>query len=159
MRFAALISLGSLSIAAASAAAQTQEPQPDQAPEEDALSQTTASVRVIAENIDSGGQVWLALCDTSLSVEGCPYKTSVPAAVGYVEFTFEDIPPGAYAVAGYHDVNGDGTFNSLLGVPREPYALSGPAAEMLVPTFEDAALDIKPGPNSVVIQMRGIADW
>jgi uncharacterized protein (DUF2141 family) len=46
----------------------------------------------------------------------------------------------------------------FLGIPREPYALSGAAGNMLVPTFEDAAIDIKPGMNDVVIKMHGIVD-
>jgi uncharacterized protein (DUF2141 family) len=161
MRFGVLIIVGSLSIANAAALAAETPPAPDspQAPEVEA-SPETASVHVIAENIETdGGEIWLALCDTSLSVEGCPYKKSVTATIGFVEVTFDDIPPGAYAVVGYHDDNGNGEFDSLLGVPREPYALSGAAGDMLVPTFEDAIVPIKAGPNDVIIQMRGIADW
>jgi uncharacterized protein (DUF2141 family) len=145
-------------VAAAPTAGVAEEPATPQSSTESDASPTMASVHVIAENVESdGGEVWLALCDTSLSVEGCPYKKSVTATVGFVEVTFENIPPGVYAVVGYHDVNGDGTFDSLLGVPREPYALSGAAGDMLVPTFEDAVVPIKAGPNDVIIQMRWIA--
>ena len=57
-----------------------------------------------------------------------------------METEFDDIPPGTYAVVGYHDVNGNNEFDKLFGMPREPYALSSKAADMLVPTFADAAL-------------------
>jgi uncharacterized protein (DUF2141 family) len=118
------------------------------------LDPNLAVVHVIAENVESAkGTVWLALCNTSLTVEGCPYKASAPAAAGFVEVSFENIPPGIYAVVGYHDVNGDDQFNRTLGVPREPYALSGAAGEMLAPDFEDATIEIKPGMNDVILRL------
>ena len=159
MRIEALFVIGGLLIASSDALAEeATSQQPASSGDAAAPSDTIATVHVIAENVETDeGLVWLALCDTSLSVEGCPYKKSVTATVGFVEVTFDDIPPGNYAVVGYHDVNGDGTFDSLLGVPREPYALSGAAGDMLVPTFEDAVIPIKAGPNDVIIQMRWIA--
>jgi uncharacterized protein (DUF2141 family) len=42
----------------------------------------------------------------------------------------------------------------MLGIPREPYALSGPAADKMVPTFADAALPIKSGENAVIIRLK-----
>ncbi len=114
-----------------------------------------ATVRVTVENVQSdSGAVWVALCTTSLSVEGCPYQEKTAASVGTAEVVFTDITPGIYAVAGYHDVNGNGLFDKLLGVPREPYALSGAAGDELVPTFKDAALEIKPGENDITIRLK-----
>jgi uncharacterized protein (DUF2141 family) len=116
---------------------------------------TVASVHVVVENVESSrGTVWVALCNIDLSVEGCPYKKGIHAAAGFVEVTFENIPPGIYAVAGYHDVNNNEEFDKLLGVPREPYALSGEAGEMLVPTFDAAALQMNAGNNDVIIRMK-----
>jgi len=42
----------------------------------------------------------------------------------------------------------------MLGIPREPYALSGSASDMLVPTFTDAELPIKSGENAVIIRLK-----
>jgi uncharacterized protein (DUF2141 family) len=81
----------------------------------------------------------------------------VPAAAGFVETQFEGIAPGRYAVVGYHDVNGNDVFDKFLGVPREPYALSSEAGEMLVPTFEDAALRINEGENFVIIRLQSFS--
>jgi uncharacterized protein (DUF2141 family) len=112
-------------------------------------------VHVIVENVGSGdGVVNVAVCDTGLSEEGCPYKTSVPAAQGFVETNFDNIPPGKYAVVGFHDVNGNDEFDKFLGMPREPYALSSVAAETLVPSFDDAALSIHEGDNVVIIRLK-----
>jgi len=114
-----------------------------------------ATVRVTVENVESDrGSVWVALCDTSLSMEGCPRQKAVPAVAGTIEVVFEDIPPGVYAVAGFHDTNGNDVFDKFMGVPREPYALSGAAADELVPRFKDAAMQMKPGENDVTIRMK-----
>jgi uncharacterized protein (DUF2141 family) len=112
-------------------------------------------VHVIVENVGSDdGIVNVAVCDTGLSEEGCPFKTSVPASAGFVEATLDGIPPGTYAVVGYHDVNGNDEFDKFLGMPREPYALSSAAAESLVPSFDDAALSIREGDNTVIIRLK-----
>jgi uncharacterized protein (DUF2141 family) len=112
-------------------------------------------VTVIVENVESAkGTVNVALCNTGLSQQGCPYSKEVAASAGFVETEFDDIPPGQYAVVGYHDVNGNSEFDKLFGMPREPYALSGPAANKLVPTFTDAVLPINAGPNAVVIRLK-----
>jgi uncharacterized protein (DUF2141 family) len=115
----------------------------------------TTSVTVIVENVEnSSGNVNVAICDKDLSREGCPYVHEIRAQQGFVETEFKDIPPGRYAVVGYHDVNGNDTFDKMLGIPREPYALSGQAAEKMVPTFADAALPIKTGENAVIIRLK-----
>ncbi len=80
------------------------------------------------ENVESdSGTVKVAVCDKGLSREGCPYSHAIPAAKGFVETEFDDIPPGTYAVVGYHDVNNNNQFDKLFGMPREPYALSSRA--------------------------------
>ena len=125
-------------------------PAPDAAP-----GTSSTVVHIIVENVGSNdGVVNVALCDSGLSEEGCPYKTSVPAVAGFVETMIDNIAPGTYAVVGYHDVNGNDEFDKFLGMPREPYALSSAAAESLVPTFSDAALSIHEGDNVVIIRLK-----
>jgi uncharacterized protein (DUF2141 family) len=127
---------------------------PEQAPEQ-AADPSASTVTVIVENVESGsGNVNVAVCDKDLSREGCPYVREIPAQQGFVETQFKDIPPGTYAVVGYHDVNGNDIFDKLLGMPREPYALSSKAGDKLVPTFADAALSIKSGDNAVIIRLK-----
>jgi uncharacterized protein (DUF2141 family) len=126
---------------------------PPEVPEAPPASEKT-TVHIIVENVESSsGRVNVAVCDKSLSEEGCPYHTSVPASAGFVEAELA-VPPGRYAVVGYHDVNSNDQFDKFLGVPREPYALSGKAAESLVPDFNDAALKINQGANYVIIRMK-----
>ena len=114
-----------------------------------------STVHIIVENVETArGRVNVAVCDTGLSEEGCPYHTSVPAAVGFVEAVIEEVPPGIYAVVSYHDVNGNDRFDRFLAMPREPYALSGAAADVLMPEFNDATLDINEGENYVIIRLK-----
>jgi uncharacterized protein (DUF2141 family) len=131
------------------------EPEPEPAPPKKPEKPATTTVNVIVEGVESSkGVINVALCDKGLSREGCPFTKATPAAAGFVEARFEDIPPGVYAVVGYHDVNNNDEFDKMLGVPREPYALSNKAGEMLVPGFKDAALNIKQGDNTVIIRMQ-----
>lgn len=128
---------------------------PEPAPPPPPPEPTSGSVTVIVEGVESSdGIVNVALCDKSLSREGCPYATSTTAVAGFVETTFPDVPPGTYAVVGYHDVNKNDEFDKMLGVPREPYALSNKAGDKMVPTFADAALKIKKGENTVIIRLQ-----
>jgi uncharacterized protein (DUF2141 family) len=147
-----------------SATAATEEGLPaDAAGEAEVAAPETAEpsgtiVHIIVENVESSsGRVNVAVCDTSLSEDGCPYHTSVPASAGFVEAEL-NVPPGRYAVVGYHDVNNNDQFDKFLGVPREPYALSGRAAESLVPDFNDAALKINQGANYVIIRMKRLGN-
>jgi uncharacterized protein (DUF2141 family) len=127
-------------------------------PEEPAAAPATPSgtiIHVIVENVESNkGTVNVAVCDTGLSQDGCPYTTSTPATQGFVEVVFDDVPPGEYAVVGYHDVNNNDQFDKFLSMPREPYALSGEAANSLIPAFRDAQLKINQGENYVIIRMK-----
>ena len=115
----------------------------------------SAVISVIVENVDTnGGTVNIGLCDRGLSRDTCPYDKEVRASAGFVEATFESVRPGNYAVVAYHDVNGNGQFDRFLGLPREPYALSGRAATQMVPTFEAATLPMRTGENAVVIRLK-----
>ena len=113
------------------------------------------TVLVMVENVESSkGDVSVALCDKGLSKDGCPFGTGRTAATGTMEFVFENIPPGNYAVVAFHDLNSNREFDQILGVPREPYALSKDAANKMIPTFKDAALAIGEGETRVTIKMQ-----
>ena len=65
-----------------------------------------------------------------------------PAALGTVRVIFADVAPGAYAVAAFHDADGDGALNqNFLGMPAEGYGFSnGAVGFMGPPSFQDAAV-------------------
>lgn len=82
--------------------------------------------------------------------EGFTTQTHPLAAVavvphdGRVRVTFADLPPGAYAVAAYQDVNGNQQLDrNWLGVPTEPYGFSHDARPGLSPVeFGEASVDL-----------------
>jgi uncharacterized protein (DUF2141 family) len=113
------------------------------------------TVVVTMEGADTtSGVLNAALCDKGLSEEGCPIAQHRAAATGKVEFRFENVQPGRYAVVGFHDVNGNRKFDRLLGMPQEPYALSNNVAENLLPKFSDAAVTVGDGETRVTLRLR-----
>ena len=69
------------------------------------------------------------------------------ALAGSVEFIFTGLPAGSYAVAVYHDENGNEELDTnLLGIPREGFAFSGDARGFAgPPSFDDAAVEVVDG--------------
>ena len=67
-----------------------------------------------------------------------------PAASGTVRVIFADVVPGAYAVAAFHDADGDGALNqNFVGMPTEGYGFSnGAVGFMGPPSFADAAVTV-----------------
>ncbi len=63
------------------------------------------------------------------------------------DLVFAGLPPGDYAIAAFHDADGDGELNtSLLGIPTEGYGFSNNARGMFgPPRFDDAAFTIGDG--------------
>lgn len=57
---------------------------------------------------------------------------------------FSNLPYGIYAIAGYHDENGDGTLNfNFLHIPKEGVCASNDAkGHMGPPSFEDAKFSL-----------------
>ncbi len=63
---------------------------------------------------------------------------------------------GRYAVAVYHDCNGNGKLDrNLFGLPIEPYAFSNnPNIKWRPPTFDDAVFDFRLSGQELTIQLR-----
>ncbi len=70
----------------------------------------------------------------------------LPARVGSMIFHF-DLPPGTYAVAAFHDANGNGKFDTnLVGWPVEGFAFSNNAHVSFFrpPSFAAASFTLPP---------------
>lgn len=76
------------------------------------------------------------------------------AQVGSVVFRF-DLPPGIYAINGFHDENGNGKFDtSLIGIPEEGYFFSNNVHPFLsAPSFQSASFRLPPEGASIVIEV------
>jgi uncharacterized protein (DUF2141 family) len=115
---------------------------------------STATVTVIVDKVESTkGNVTVGLCDRGLSPDGCAVFQKTPAVVGAVSVTFDNVKPGRWAVAAFQDENNSGDMDTLLKVPREPYALSNNAATEMVPQLKDALVPIKAGDNEVRLSL------
>lgn len=70
---------------------------------------------------------------------------------------FADLAPGQYAFRMFHDVNGDGQFNTNpMGIPIEPYAFSNNARGSFGPArWADAVFTLNAGANTQQITFSG----
>lgn len=91
------------------------------------FSQNTISVHI--HNVPSTeGNVNVAIYDsgdTFLTFEGVVKTGTTPAKEGIVMLDIEDLPAGEYAVAVFHDQNGNDVLDTnWLGIPKEKVAFS-----------------------------------
>lgn len=77
---------------------------------------------------------------------------SVPIAERGAPVVFRGLPAGPCAVSAFHDVTACGQFRrSLLGIPIDPWAVSGGASPFAPPAWQKAAFELRPGPNEVTL--------
>jgi uncharacterized protein (DUF2141 family) len=80
----------------------------------------------------------------------------VRASTGPITVSFDNLPPGTYAVGAYHDENyNDHLDTNFIGLPTEGYALSnGVRAVMAKPTFQQAAFTIGTADTPIPLHIR-----
>jgi len=89
-----------------------------------------------------------------LSKGGKLVRARVPARAPETAACFL-LPPGSYAVAVYHDENGDHDFNRTLFVPKEGFAFSNDAPTAVgLPSLADARFRLNAGGGVVRMRMR-----
>jgi uncharacterized protein (DUF2141 family) len=107
---------------------------------------------------NNDGQVLCALFDNAnafpdgkKAVQGTRSK----AANRQASCRFDDLKPGVYAVAVFHDEDGDGQMDSVLGIPTEGFGFSNNAKPGLFgpPSFQAAAFRMGGGERAVTIKM------
>jgi uncharacterized protein (DUF2141 family) len=108
----------------------------------------TLSVQV--ESIVSAkGNILLALFDKEADFpdnsKGAVSLKQLAAKNGSLVVKFENLPKGNYALAVFHDVNGDGKLNkNPLGIPKEAYGFSNNARPAFrAPTFGEAGISLE----------------
>ncbi len=118
-----------------------------------------AELRVrVTELRNSDGGVHFALYATA---ESFPKKddrhagAETEAKDGGAIWVFRGLAPGRYAVAVYHDENGNDEFDQgIFGIPLEGYAFSNGATAFLGPPgFDEAAVTVGQGITEIVIEM------
>jgi uncharacterized protein (DUF2141 family) len=79
----------------------------------------------------------------------------IKATQGSVGFTVHDLPPGQYAVAAYHDENGNGRLDfDPTGAPAEGYGVSNNARNPVAPPeFAKAAFELRDQNKSITVNL------
>ena len=77
------------------------------------------------------------------------------ARAGTIRFVLRDLPPGRYAVAAFHDENGNGDLDTnLLGMPSEGTGFANdPPSSFGPPDFESAAVTLGDAPAAAVMSL------
>ncbi len=118
---------------------------------------SAATLVVRVENVGSPeGELLVAVCERSFDEAGCPRGARRPAAEGggTAQFRFDDLAPGRYAVAVFHDVNGNGELDRIPpGVPTEPYGFSNGVGRFAPPNFQRALVPVGGGETTVVVSL------
>ena len=114
----------------------------------------TLTIRARAVHPDQN-MVYARICDTSFEEATCPYKDRGKASSGTVELQVRNVKPGTYAIAVFHDVNGNGKLDrSFIGLPNEPYGFSNDVGRRGPPNFEAARIVVREPATTVVIPIR-----
>lgn len=106
------------------------------APVGDTSKTGTLTVSVTGLKSDKGS-VRIALFNSEVSYAGKDdeqfRKAELAIHDGTAIAVFEQLPPGEYAVRLFHDKNGNGKLDKLMGVPVEDYAFSNNARGVMGP--------------------------
>ena len=115
-----------------------------------------ATLIIRAQGIASAeGMVYAGICDRSFDEATCPYKDRAAAKAGTVEMRLTGVKPGTYAIAVFHDLNGDGKLGrNFIGLPNEPYGFSNDVGRRGPPEFTGALITVKDPSTTVVIPIR-----
>jgi uncharacterized protein (DUF2141 family) len=125
-----------------------------------ALPVSAATLEVSVEDISvQEGELLLALYDSEAAWKGEGKRLAghvgKPDGSGSLKFSFEDLPPGRYAVRVMHDENGNGKLDSnMLGIPKEGYGASNNPRVMRAPHFDEAAFEVGEQDLSISISLN-----
>ena len=129
--------------------------------EEGAAAPGTGGLVVTVTGLRSGqGQVLACLVHEAAAFPDCSGHASarhqaVPAVRGMVILDFGSVPPGTYAIALFHDENGNGRLDKFAMIPREGYGFSRDAPVRFgPPRFAAAAFAVGQGRAAQVLKMR-----
>ena len=116
------------------------------------------AVQVLITNvIPNGSNVLVALCRSALDPQECERTQTASATSESVTVTFEDVPPGRYAVAAYQDLDRTGVLRrGKIGLPLEPYGFSNGAGMTRRPKFEAAAFDVGEDGRRLTVTLRRV---
>lgn len=125
---------------------------PAQAPSTSDLSIEIVGLR------DARGVVRLCLTNYPRGFPDCTSADAVHATVksslGPISYQFRSLPAGHYAVGAFHDANGNGKLDTMMGIPKEGFAFSrNPSMKPRAPHFDEASFK-SDGPPLAPLKMK-----
>jgi len=117
------------------------------------LSAQAADVQITLTGVEArGGQMLVTLQNREefMSPKGRFSAKADVRNAGTMTITFDDVPPGEYALSALHDENGDQQMQfAPSGMPAEGWAMHNGAALRAEPTFDAVKLRITEGANQL----------
>ena len=95
---------------------------------------------------DARGLVRLCLTRDSKSFPDCKGTGSahatITASTAPLHYRFHSVAPGTYAIVAFHDANGNGKLDTMMGIPKEGFAFSrNPKMHARAPHFNEASFE------------------
>ena len=121
---------------------------------------SAATLQVTVEGIRvQEGELRLALYDSEEAWQGKapPHAGRIgkPDGGSSLQFSFDELPPGRYALRVMHDENGNGKLDTNpLGIPKEGYGASNNPRVMRAPHFDEAAFEIAGDEHAITIVLN-----
>lgn len=123
-----------------------------------ATSQVHAAELVVkVMNVASNqGNIIGTLCPKEAFMKNCTRGEMEKASRGNVILNYKNVTPGQYAVAVFHDENGNMKLDKdSYGIPIEGYAFSRNArGQYGPPSFDAASIDVIDGKNEITISLN-----
>ncbi len=115
-----------------------------------ALPPETGTLIIEVQGIEEArGFIWIGLYDSEahyMVKEKAIVKGYDVTHTGTMRLEVDDLPAGRWAIAIFHDINGNGELDTnYLGIPNEPYAFSRkPPSRWRMPRYDEVAIPFRP---------------
>ena len=119
--------------------------------------QTDKPLKVVVNQVKSDeGLLMVALYNSEETFTSKPWKgEKTKAKTGTMDIIFQNVPPGAYAIAVYHDANENGKMDSnFIGIPKEGFGFSKDAMGTFGPPSYEKALVTWTGTETFTINLK-----
>lgn len=130
---------------------------PSIAPAGDAGGKGAVRLVVTVEGLETDdGKVRIALFDGEESYLEDPVAAAVLEIEGRRARWTVEVAPGLYALAAFHDRNGNGRNDpGRLGIPSEPYGFSNGARRLFgPPSWQAASFPVRADPTRTTLRLR-----
>jgi len=120
---------------------------------------TAADLTVVVTSLSSNeGDVHIAIYDDPTGFpkgDGMLFEIQSRIKDGVASATFTSLEPSYYAVATFHDANGNDEFDqAIFGIPLEDFGFSNEVTVVFsAPTFEEAQFRLPPEGTTITISL------